>query len=74
MPVSGPSKEFAIIKSQEAYEEIMQLLNDKYHIGRPSDNMGLGIEKKWQADWDQDANKLREALTELFWTSDCASF
>lgn len=72
MACTGPSKEFAIIKSQEAYNEIMRMLNDKYDIERPDGQCHFS--KKFQADWDADEKKLREVLTDLFWTSDCDSF
>lgn len=72
MPCGGPSKEFAVIKSQEAYNDIMQMLSDKYHVERPDGHTGFS--KKFQADWDKDVKQLREALTELFWTNDCDGF
>jgi len=72
MPAMGPSKEFAVIRSQAAYDEIMQLLKDKYQVERPEGDMGIFA--VWQKDWDVDDDKLRAALAELFWHSDAASF
>ena len=72
MPCGGPSKEFAVIKSQEAYNDIMQMLKDKYYVDRPDGDNGFS--KKFQADWDKDVKQLREVLTELFWTNDCDGF
>lgn len=71
MACQGPSKEFSIIKSQEAHDLIIQLLKDKYQVRRPDENWGLA---KWQDDWDKDEAVLREALANLFWHSDAASF
>ncbi len=75
MPCQGPSKEFAVIKSQEAFDELIQLMKDKYQVERPDFIEGdLGIYKKWQEDWDKDEEVLRETLASLFWHSDAASF
>ena len=74
MPCGGPSKEFAIIKSQEAHDKIIQMLKEEYQVYRPVPINNLGVYKKWQEDWDKEEAALREALTELFWTSDCSSF
>ena len=70
----GPSKEFAIIKSQEAFDDIVRLMKDKYQVERPEIMLGIGFEKKMQDDWDKDEAILRDALASLFWTSDTASF
>jgi len=74
MACGGPSKEFAVIRSQAAYDEIMQLLKDKYQVDRPVAIGELGIYAKWQDEWDADADKFREQLAELFWHSDAASW
>jgi len=74
MACSGPSKEFSVIKSQDAFDEIMQLLKDKYQVERPEMINNIGIYKKWQDEWDADEDKFRELLAELFWHSDAASF
>jgi hypothetical protein len=67
----GPSKDFAVIKSMEAHDIIMQLLKDKYQVERPDENWGPVA---WRDDWDKDEAILREALAALFWHSDAASF
>lgn len=74
MACGGPSKEFAVIKSQQAFDEIIQLIKEKYHVERPVILNGIGFEKKMQDDWDKEEAMLREALADLFWTSDAASF
>ena len=74
MACGGPSKEFAIIRSQEAFDDVIRLMKDKYQVGRPEITLGIGIEKKWQDDWDREETALREALADLFWTNDAASF
>lgn len=75
MACGGPSKDFAIIRSAEAYNRIMELLKDHYDVYRP-DSIGIakGFEKRMQDEWDEDAKKLKEALADLFWVSDSASF
>ena len=74
MACMGPSKEFAIIKSQEAHDKIIQMIKDQYHVERPEAALGIGIERRWQDEWDKEESALRTALADLFWTSDCASF
>jgi hypothetical protein len=74
MACGGPSKDFAVIRAEQAYADIMQLLKDKYHVERPTIHIGIGIEKKFQDDWDHDAEEFKARLVELFWTSDCNGF
>lgn len=75
MACGGPSKEFAIIKSQEAFDNIMRMMKEKYQVDRPDYEPGdLGIYKKWQDDWDKEEAALRAVLADMFWTSDAASF
>lgn len=74
MACGGPSNEFAIIRSQEAFDDVIRIMKDKYQVERPEITLGIGIEQKWQDDWDRQETALREALADLFWTSDAASF
>ena len=48
MACGGPSKEFAVIKSEEAFIEIMRILQAKYQVQRPDSLLGTAIEEKWQ--------------------------
>ena len=71
MACMGPSKEFSVIKSEQAFNDVIQLMKDKYQVERPDENWGPA---KWRDDWDKDEEVLRSALTNLFWHSDAASF
>jgi len=74
MACGGPSKEFAVIKSQEAFDDVIRMMKEKYQVSKPDMVLGIGIEKKWQDDWDEEEEALRQVLADLFWTSDAASF
>ena len=75
MACMGPSKDFAIECSHEAYTEIMNLLREKYHIQRPFDSpMATGFTARMQKEWDEQEEQLKKALEELFWTDHAASF
>jgi len=74
MACGGPSKEFAVIKSQEAFDDVIRMMKEKYQVSKPDMVLGIGIEKKWQDDWDEEEEALRQVLADLFWTIDAASF
>jgi len=74
MACGGPSKEFAVIKSQQAFDEVIRMMKEKYQVSKPDMVLGTGIEKKWQDDWDEEEDALRQVLADMFWTSDAASF
>ena len=74
MACGGPSKEFAVIRSEEAYNRIIEMLKERYSVERPDITLGIGHEKRMQDEWDEDAKKLKEALADLFWVSDSSSF
>ena len=74
MACGGPSKEFAVNKSQQAFDDIMRMMKEKYQVSKPDMVLGIGIEKKWQEDWDEEEDALRQVLADMFWTSDAASF
>jgi len=74
MACGGPSKEFAVIKSQEAFDDVIRMMREKYQVSKPDIVLGIGIEKKWQDDWDEEEDALRQVLADMFWTSDAASF
>jgi hypothetical protein len=65
----GPNKEYSIQRAEEAFEEIMYLLQDKYDATRPgSDEWNMFA--SFREDWDTAEKQLKEALVELIWTSD----
>jgi len=72
MPVMGPNHDFAMRQGDEAFKEIMTLLEQKYHVSRPHEQLPLG--KKFSAQWDELEAKLRETVKEMVWTDHCASF
>lgn len=74
MPCMGPSKDYAYKRSEEAYEEIVALLKEKYQVQRPMFLRKVMIEKRWQEEWDQEAENLKKSLAELFWLSDAANW
>lgn len=78
--VGEPSKEFAMIRGEDAYQKVLTLLKEKYHVDRPHIIQGVlhgekfGCGKRSQEEWDEQAKQLKEILQELIWTSDAASW
>ena len=70
MACQGPFKEFSIIKSEQCFDDVMRLMKEKYRVERP-DEWG---HVSWRDNWDEDEKVLRDALTNLFWHSDAATF
>jgi len=72
MPVIGPSKDFTNEQGDEITDYILKLIDVDYHIQRP--NVILLLGEKFAAEWDIQEKKLREAIKELCWIDNCASF
>lgn len=74
MACMGPSQDHSFARGEKAYREVLELLKEKYQAERPVNILNTGFGERMQEDWDRDAEKLREALRELIWTSDAASW
>ena len=86
MPCIGPSKVFADQQAEEAFEEIMALLKEKYNIVRWSypvpENVDpdtvqhavVNAHRRAEEDWDEKAEDVKQALAELFWSQHCMDF
>lgn len=86
MACTGPSKALAEYQAKEAFEEIMSLLKEKYHINRwsypvPEDAERSSLQcavinchRRAEEDWDEKAEDVKQALVELFWSQHCMDF
>jgi len=81
----GPSKPFAEEQAEQAYNEIMALLKEKYQIDNwsfpaPDENADTiqravyGMSRRNALEWDKKANDLKQALVELIWHQHCMDF
>ncbi len=71
MPCDGPSQEYAYKRGDEATEEVLKLLLEKYHANRPPEVEPYSLTERLGADWDVLEKTLRSTLRELIWTSHC---
>lgn len=64
MSCTGPSKEAAFNTGEKAYQDVLELLQTKYHIAKkPS----LFFEK----DWEKAEKDLKLAIQEMIWVDHC---
>lgn len=73
MPAMGPNQDHAYQQAQQAFQEVLLLLKDKYHVARPISPL-KSLQEKWGQEWDTQNEKLLEALKEMFWLDACSSF
>ena len=82
MACGGPSQDHAYERADAAWAEIMHLLHEKYQVHRPHILKGtmmgkeveIGFGRKWQKEFDEQAEQIRLLLREMAWNSDCADW
>lgn len=74
MPVAGPDKFASDRRADELFEDIMDLLKDKYHLCPPTMVLHRPYDQKLKDEWAAGTAKLREALKELTWVDACDAF
>ena len=71
MPVMGPSKDFAYEQGDKAYDAVMKLLAEQFHVSPVSWVFGVpGLVETRQKVLDD----LRNALREVIWQDHCEGF
>ena len=69
MPVTGPSHAASVVKADQITADFLEFLKIKHGVFRP-----LIGHVEWKGHWDEGAEKLKNAVRDLVWTSDAASF
>lgn len=72
MPVSGPNKDYAYKVAESVFTDIIQLLESRYNLTRPSEFLPLG--EMFTKEWDKEQNKLLEVVKEMVWINHCSSW
>lgn len=85
MACMGPSKEYAELRGEEAFKEVLALLL-KYGVVRTSDYPEMledatemqkwlcNLSKRNQEEWDEKAEVLKLAIVDLIWHQQCMDF
>lgn len=69
--LTGPIKEFAYRRGEDATADIMELLWQVYGVSPPHEILGT---QKMRDEWHAAQQKLKEAVQELIWIDECCSF
>lgn len=75
MPCDGPSKKYSDLCAKAAFEEIIQLLREKYQV-TPSNYCGIirYIASNCEVDYKLEEQKIKKALEEIFYLEACANW
>lgn len=73
MALNGPSKEFATIRGQAVFDEVMKTLKAKYGVDTPYSPIP-GLDRQFKESHNEQKQILLNALIELIWIEEMASF
>ena len=86
MPCMGPAYQVAKERGEEIFEDVLQLLKDKYHITPPVEITTVGdgtsnmefllknVHRKHLEDWEVATEEMKKAIIELVWEHECSNF
>ena len=71
---TGPSIKDAYRRGEEAFEEIIKLLETKYYLNSNPCDLPHGMSQMLKKEWYEKKEELKKAIQEMFWIDDCDSF